>query len=992
MSQNLNFSVAGLFTSLNDFNGLPPGAMDVADNVEIRFKNVMESRRGFDGLTDSALEGVHFIRMLNFYIEGTDRVVALTSNGDVLYYTGTEGDPWPAVPGSLVTNITAPDSVNGKSRFYVAGQNLYLTAEDGVRSLSSGSAAQMIRAGVPKALNLEAETNGDESGFFDNNEVLTTTGDTTTSSALLQNLDSTTGITTGMYVAGTGIPAGTTVSDITAEAIVLEEPGDTTAGSTTLANIAGTASLAVGMLVSGDGIQEGTKIANLPGGTDVTLDTAAYKTATDVAITFSSPVIITMSAEATATDTDVALTFYSGAQVGYRIVYGRVETDINGTTITRLGSPSPLAIATNTTAFSTNVTVTATLPKNASDALTFVRLYRTDQTDSIDITPLDQLLLVYEANLEEADFTARTLTIEDSTPDSLRGIPLYSGSDQEGSLQTNDPPPSCWDICKFRDFVLYGNITQPSTLDVTIVSVGGPTGIQVGDTLTVSGSFVGNTFSSTYTAATGENAAAGEFEVVTSGTPSQNINDTAASLIRVINYDESAPVHAILVSSSTDLPGQLTLEADYPSDDTFFATSSGTPTAYDPTLTALTSDLNSYNNGIAISKSGELEAVPPANLYYCGDSSADVWRMIPLRDYVVVLKEDGIYKGQGQTPGGMLFTAWDLTTKPIGVETAVPLNSAVMMLSSQGVVNISDGGVDAKSIPIDDQLNVLIGTYYDNLINTAFAVGYESDRKYILCVPESANEFAEVEYNFNYITSAWTTWSRNFYTGFISTSNGKLYVAKADPTDKGVSVERKTATYTDFVDEAFDVTITDVDGATVTLSAIDNVEAGDILYQSSTLFSPILSVDLTTNEITLQAALSFTAGAAQILQAFPCTMTWKQVVGDNPAFTRQFPEGLALFKDTSFNMATISFVTDFSQSSSSVDIEGSSNGLWGLFAWGDVPWGGSVLPKNIRFLIPQDKQLGSYLIPTMVIQQGYSDFKFQGLAISYYNISQEVGR
>jgi hypothetical protein len=41
------------------------------------------------------------------------------------------------------------------------------------------------------------------------------------------------------------------------------------------------------MLVSGDGIQEGTKIANLPGGTDVTLDTAAYKTATDVAITFS---------------------------------------------------------------------------------------------------------------------------------------------------------------------------------------------------------------------------------------------------------------------------------------------------------------------------------------------------------------------------------------------------------------------------------------------------------------------------------------------------------------------------------------------------------------------------------------------------------------------------------------------------------------------------------------------------------------------------------
>jgi hypothetical protein len=55
----------------------------------------------------------------------------------------------------------------GKVASMWLGKTFIITAEDGVRSLSSGSAAQMIRAGVPKALNLEAETNGDESGFFD---------------------------------------------------------------------------------------------------------------------------------------------------------------------------------------------------------------------------------------------------------------------------------------------------------------------------------------------------------------------------------------------------------------------------------------------------------------------------------------------------------------------------------------------------------------------------------------------------------------------------------------------------------------------------------------------------------------------------------------------------------------------------------------------------------------------------------------------------------
>lgn len=1093
MSQNLNLSVAGIYTALSDYNGLPPGALDAAVNVECRFKNLLEPRRGFEGLANTEVVNRKWIRLTNFWINEDDLIIGLDDVGSLFYYNGTA---WVAVAGDYSTNIMPPDPVNAKSRFVVAGQNLYVTGNDGIRSLSSGSGAEILRAGVPKGLNLEAETNGDQSGFFNNNVLLTTTGDISSGSALLTNLEDATGIQIGQYVtgidveatlvvqdltytaetfgsagnsitiayttggtagaevvsvvgtaisvqiqtavstatqirtavlasapatalvsvtvSGTGsnaqtaptgptplaggldntIPTGTVISAISAEAPIIIQAGDTTAGSTSITNLPSITGIVAGVLVSGDGITSDATVVSTSGAGPYTvvLNSAAFKTATGVNVTFTAPIIVTLDQNALASLSGTPISFYEGSQVGYRMVFGRVESDRSGGSITRLGAPSSAAIATNISGSSTNTTVTGTLPKNSSGEITFVQLYRSEQTDQAAIAPLDQYRLVYERALESADFVARTITIEDQVPDSLKGIPLYAGSDQEGILQSNNPPPMAWDMCKFRDFTLYGNITQPSTLSFTIVAVGSPNGVQIGDTITISGMFAGSPFSGVYTGASAENPATGAFDVVTGGTPSQNVTDTANSLIRVINYDNDTPVHAILISSATDLPGQIILEFDYPSYDTFNVTASAHATAYDPTLTDLTSEINTVNNGILVSKTGEFEAVPATNLLFAGDSSSDLVRVIALRDYVVVLKTDGIYKIQGITPNGLVVNPFDLTTKIIGSDTAVSLNSGVWMLSNQGVVSISDGGVDAKSVPIDDQLNRLIGSYLDNLKDVAFAIGYESDRKYILCVPDSENPFAEVEYNFNYVTNAWTTWDRLLFYGFIHSNEDKLYISRANPTDQSVSKERKQATYKDYVDESEANEILTIDETVIGLVTVDGVEVGDILYQSDTLFSPIYEVDLINATITVQAALSFTVGACQILKAYDCDIIWKQVFGDNPAFLRQFSEGLVLFKNTRFNLATASFVTDFSQALAEVELTGSGNALWGLFPWGLIPWGGNNVPSTIRFYIPQDKQLGSILIPRINIRQGYSDFKFQGMSITFFNVGSEVGK
>jgi hypothetical protein len=269
---------------------------------------------------------------------------------------------------------------------------------------------------------------------------------------------------------------------------------------------------------------------------------------------------------------------------------------------------------------------------------------------------------------------------------------------------------------------------------------------------------------------------------------------------------------------------------DNPSLDTFTVNCASRPNAFDPSLSNLGSKLNDENNGVAISKSGELQAVPALNLVFAGDSSADLIRMIPLRDYVVILKGNGIYKGQGVLPSTFTITPFDLTTQIIGPDTAVSLNSACWMMSTQGIVSISDAGVQAKSLPIDDQLNALIGGNLAALNQTAFAIGYESDRKYILAVPSSNIDYCDVEYNYNYVTSTFTTWSRNFYFGFIRNTEDRLYISRADGLIKSVSKERDTQTYQDFVDEATQVTVLAVSGTLITLDTVAGFKVGDIFY------------------------------------------------------------------------------------------------------------------------------------------------------------------
>lgn len=676
--------------------------------------------------------------------------------------------------------------------------------------------------------------------------------------------------------------------------------------------------------------------------------------------------------------------FPTNSQVAYRMLWG--IKDANGNLV--LGAPSGRAVIVNTSGNPQNTTLTFTIPDGITTAH-FYQLYRSATTNSSTTEPNDELQLVYEANPTAGEITAGEITVTDITPDSLKGATLYTSPSQDGILQANTPPVYCQDMCEYKGFTFYANVKSKQRLFLTIVSVGGTQGIQIGDTLTIG--------STTYTAAAAENIAANEFELFTLGTPAQNIADTAASLIRVINRSTSnTQYYGYYVSGYNALPGQMLFEERSVNGASYAATASANGTAYSPNLPVTGTDVESTDdvnkNGIFYSKFQQPEAVPLVNKLFAGNANNDIRRIVPLRDSIIVLKTDGIFQITGSSPDSFQVTPLDLTARIFAPESAVILSNEVWMLSDQGVVSVSDTGTQVRSRPIEDQLIVLFGTALQKTKELSFGVAYETDRKYILFTVQNDGDVNPSQaFVFNTFTNTWTRWLRAQTAGFVNPTDNKLYLGSA--LNAETNQERKSYTYLDFVDESigsFTVLAEDHAAATLQLNSVVGIQVGDLVKQSPTIFSTVVSIDLVTNTLTLSSQTTFLVTTVEVFQAIDCILEWNPATDGNPGVVKQWQEIVAMFKLTRFYQAIFGFRTELSQSVEEVAVGGTPQGGWGLFGWGTVPWGGSLQPKALRTYVTQNKQYASQFTFSLEIRSGYSDWKLQGISIPYESISVEI--
>ncbi len=728
-------------------------------------------------------------------------------------------------------------------------------------------------------------------------------------------------------------------------------------------------------------------------------------------------------------------------QVAYRVVWGYKDASSN----LIIGSPSQRIIVSNSAGASRNVNVTFTIPARVTSNW-FYQVYRSSPTGSITSSPDDNLQLVLEKTPTAGEITARELTVLDNTPEDLKGATLYTSPSQQGIAQANEEPPLAKDVAVFKNHAFYANCKSKQRLTLTLISVGsnslkfktspgdrsntsnilsnlsGTSDMRVGmrvigtdipldtriasidsatqitmteaATSTATGmslEFQDRLSISTvdYFAGSTQNVSLNQFKVETSLTPAENINETALSIIEVVNKTlDNTTVYAYYLSGFNDLPGKIQIEeielggADFPVTST--AGSSFSPTL--PTTgTTVNSDNDERANRIYISKVSQPEAVPLLNSLDIGSQDFPILRAIALRDSIFVFKADGIYRITGESVGNFRVTLFDSTSVLRAPESAVAFNNQVFTFSDQGVIAVSDTGVAVVSRPIEDQLLEISSEQYTNFETATFAVAYESSRQYILfTVTQTADSYATQAYVYNSFTKTWTRWNMNRSCGIVNRRDNKLYMGH--PTNDYVYKERKNFNLSDYSDEQYEIEITNVDETLISVADANNVSIGQTLKQGFRE-SVILSID--GNVLTVNNILGYANGIAEVHTPIATEIKWVPMDIENPGILKRFREITLLFRDAAFIEASVGFSTNFSPDVTSVSIRPISKGSFGSTLFGSDPFGGGIGGSQaLRTLVPLEKARGSWLNISVSTAQAFTSFSLSGISIVFNSMTE----
>jgi hypothetical protein len=688
-----------------------------------------------------------------------------------------------------------------------------------------------------------------------------------------------------------------------------------------------------------------------------------------------------------------------GDAVAYRVIWGYYDANDN----LIVGAPSQRAIIASTGEASTkDVSVTITIPDNVTTSFIY-QLYRSANTGDETIEPSDEMQLVYESSPTSGEITAGTITFIDATPEDLRGVTLYTSPSQETIAQANNEPPFARDIAVYKNHLFFGDTKQKQKLQLALLAAEGAavtpdTSLKYDDAITINGV--------TYTGKAVTNVGSNQFKVFTGATPSQDIRDTAVELCKVINQSASNTganaIYAYYISGADDTPGKILLESRSVGGAQFAVTFTPVVSGSNPwqpelptSGTTVVSSNDTFSNGLYYSKPQEPEAVPEANVFRIGSADDKIKRILALRDSLFILKEDeGIFRLTGEDASSFRVEQFDQTAKIRAPETAVVLSNAIYALTDQGVVQITETGVSVISRPIEDQILELFGYGKSVVASYSYGIAYETERKYILASVSSSSDTAADQYFvYNTFTRAWTKWT-GFSTahGIVKTTDDKLYFA--DDISNYILKERKTNTNFDYADYRTTTTISAVslDGLTLTLLNTDLMSVGDVVYQSATEFSLIESVDTVAGTVTLEYDGGIVAGAATVYGAIPVHIRWVPIHGGNPGVMKHFREVTYLFKRNFSIAAKAEFFSEISQVVEEVDLTGPTNGLFGFFIFGEIPFGGEIGRAPKRTYVPQQKQRCTQLNVGFIHAIGFSDFQLNGLSTIFNEMSERVAR
>lgn len=709
-------------------------------------------------------------------------------------------------------------------------------------------------------------------------------------------------------------------------------------------------------------------------------------------------------------------------------------------------APSQRVVVTNALGGGNDRTVDLTwyLPSDAAVGYLF-RLYRSAVTVSLTAEPSDELQLVYEAALTSTDISNGYVTLNDSTPDSLRGETLYTSPSEQGITEQNDRPPLAYDLALYKNHMVYANVRSKHRLLFSFIGVGpgaftyvsetGDTTMgsavvdDIGDTsnmhvgmrvsgtgipssariLTIdSGTQITLTENATangndvaiecqdiitiageeYFAASATSLADHEFEATIGSTPATNIELTALSLVFAINQDPTnTSVYAYYASQFEDIPGAIEIVERGIGGSTFTAQSTE-GTSFNPVLTnAVSSSNTELPNNVLIAKVGEPEAVPLKNKFTAG--ADDIWRVIALRDAAILLGQQKIYRLSGNSISTFDIEELDSTARLIAPQSAVAFNNAVFCLTNQGVVRIdSSGSVRVLSEPIFDELNRVTSDLFTDAIDLIFGVAYESARRYILFIQNTTSDDTPTRaWGFNTFTEAWAgPWVMPRTCGVVNPADDKLYLG--DKALGAVYQERKSFTRTDYADEEYPVTITSSSGTTVNVSSSADMAAGQLLVQD---FRESLITEVTDGAtVEVATELAWEAAAATVYNPIDTDVDWVPNTAQNPTVMKHFQEAVLVFRDADFASLQLTQSTNFRAVEESVTLFARDlQGGWGVAPFGSIPWGQPFRGEQVlRTQVRRNMSRAHWINLGITASNVFSSFALSGVGLFFEPMSR----
>lgn len=700
---------------------------------------------------------------------------------------------------------------------------------------------------------------------------------------------------------------------------------------------------------------------------------------------------------ARALDISYAVTGATGfLQAGYQTAYRSVieKIDLNMNVID--GYPSSRTWVTNTASGSRNVVLTTYLPNEvvSGDIVQFYRGHQVSGTASD--TAGDELGLVYQQTLSSSDISAGFVTFTDSIVDTLIGASLYTDASQEGLAQGNDRPPLSKDIALYNSqFTFFSNTSTKQRLFLSLVGTSGLSG----NTITLAGV--------TYNFAASEVIGTATIGVSNTGVAAVDIDLTARSLVRVVNrYTGNTRIYAYYLSSANELPGQILFEERGIGASAYTIQSSNTtisamffppPPVSPSTNTQSTSTTQIQKNGLYYSKQQQLEAVPAINFIPVGPANKNILRIAALRDSLIIIKEEGVYRLTGNTPSNFNVLPLDLTVFCKATDSVDVLSNNVFMLSNQGVVSISDSGVEVVSRAIEPNLLPILA--FPTLNSTVRGFAYESEHSYFISLPRTSTDTTAVDtYVYNVFTRTWTRWEIPFRSALVEPSTDQLFFSKT-----GASIlykERKDFQDTDFADPEYSITITSISGLTVVFTFSSTTpQEGWAIQQGTTsvVIDTVETVSTNTFSATLiyEAPQSWTTGAAFLFPNVGFDIEWNAWSGGAPALMKHVRQVNILTDNIGTNSNTTSLVgtfrTDLDNDEEEIDID-SSAFRWGSAPWGTTPWGGRGDTYAFPTYVPRNKQYCRIMNAGVTLKNAMQRISLNGIAFVFEMISERTNK